>query len=254
MNEAFFELGETARQVAQMVVLDSVGSTNDYVKTNLAELADFSMVVTDHQTHGRGRQGREWIARAGETLALSFLVPVRSASSVSWLPLVSGASLVHSLHQVGLTLTSLKWPNDVLFGTQKLAGILCEKVAKNRVVVGVGLNVSSPSENPPSAGAISLSNIASEGAAVLDAVVSGFVSTLRQWLVNLEGDIVHRGRELVEPVMATLGKRVRVVEISGGSWQGFAEGLDGDGHLMVRTAVPDEIRTVVASDIEHLRQ
>jgi len=254
MNEPVFELTQAAGQVAQMILLDSVESTNDYVKANLPELEDFSMVVTAHQTNGRGRQGRQWIAPAGETLALSFLVPVHSAPAISWLPLVSGASLVHSLHQADLTQTSLKWPNDVLFGTQKLAGILCEKVVGNRVVVGVGLNVSFPSENPPSPGAISLGNIAPEGVAVLDAAVAGFVVTLRQWLENIEGDVVQRGRELVEPVMATLGKRVRVVEISGDSWEGLAEGLDSHGHLMVRTAVPDEIRTVVASDIEHLRQ
>ena len=149
MPKNLLVLPATKQKIAKLVILDAVYSTNDYVKEHIRELDPFSLVVTDNQTNGRGRQGRSWVSRRGEGLALSLVVPLPLASGFSWLPLVAGACLVHAVRAHGVPGASLKWPNDVLVNDKKLAGVLCETVGEGIGVVGVGINVSFPPENPP---------------------------------------------------------------------------------------------------------
>lgn len=92
------------------------------------------VVLTDHQTGGRGRLGRAWQVPAGAAVAVSVIVPVRDRSAAPWLPLCAGLALYRSLREVtraaGHELSPrLKWPNDVLLaddGDRKVSGILCE--------------------------------------------------------------------------------------------------------------------------------
>jgi BirA family biotin operon repressor/biotin-[acetyl-CoA-carboxylase] ligase len=179
---------------------------------------------------------------------------LRYPSAFSWLPLVAGASLVRSLRRLEATQAYLKWPNDVLVDSLKLAGILCEVVKDDRVVVGVGLNIAFRSQNPPSAGATSLETVLPSGSQDLDALVSFFLSSLKSWASLSKKNVAAQSRALVVPVMATLNQRVKVVELGGESWVGMAEDLDESGHLLVRENGARSLRTVIASDIEHLRQ
>ena len=254
MPKNLLVLPATREKIAKLVILDAVYSTNDYVKEHIRELDPFSLVVTDNQTNGRGRQGRSWVSRRGEGLALSLVVPLPLASGFSWLPLVAGACLVHAVRAHGVPGASLKWPNDVLVNDKKLAGVLCETVGEGIGVVGVGINVSFPPENPPSPHATALDLVLDGGAANLDAVVSVFVALLIAWLTQTSEVQVAQAKELTEPVIGTLGAEVKVIDMTGGSWQGFAESLDNSGHLLVRENGARSLRTVIASDIEHLRQ
>lgn len=115
---------------------------------------EVTAVATDHQTSGRGRHGRVWLSEPGQSLALSWRVPTVDLD-VKMLPLLSLAAGVavyrwlcrfsQSQHTDELV---LKWPNDILFQQRKLAGILCEgrlmtrqSVARQKVVIGVGINL-----------------------------------------------------------------------------------------------------------------
>jgi len=91
-----------------------------------------SAVVADHQTAGRGRLGRTWEAPPGTALLASFVLPAR--------PLASLAAGVAAAHACGPA-SRLKWPNDVLLGGAKLAGLLAE-LHGDRVIVGIGINLS----------------------------------------------------------------------------------------------------------------
>jgi len=247
-------LPATKEKIAKLVVLGAVSSTNDYVKEHIRELDPFSLVVTDNQTNGRGRQGRSWVSRRGEGLALSLVVPLPPSSGLSWLPLVAGACLVHALRAHGVAGASLKWPNDVLVNNRKLAGVLCETVGEGCGVVGVGINISFPPEIPPSPHATALDLVLDGGASNLDLVVSVFVAQLMAWHSQTNNEQVSQAKELTERVMGTLGAEVKVIDMTGESWRGFAESLDQSGHLLVREEGARSLRTVIASDIEHLRQ
>lgn len=107
------------------------------------------------QTGGRGRFNRKWIGEEGGLWA-SFTVPLSApedtAADVHWghLPLVAGLALFNMLRGMGLDSVRLRWPNDLLAGKSKLAGILVERPAENMAVIGIGINVSMM--YPPSPG------------------------------------------------------------------------------------------------------
>lgn len=116
-------------------------STNDLARS----LPPGHIAVCRVQTGGRGRFNRKWIGGEGGLWA-SFTVSLdnaESSSSVCWgyLPLVAGLALLNMLHDMGVTSARLRWPNDLLADTSKLAGILVERPAENMAVIGIGINV-----------------------------------------------------------------------------------------------------------------
>ncbi|TMQ66190.1 MAG: biotin--[acetyl-CoA-carboxylase] ligase [Candidatus Eisenbacteria bacterium] len=131
-----------------------VDSTNDWAWRALASGAeDGAAFVADRQRAGRGREGRAWHTTPGKGLALSLLLTLeRPPRAVGVVPLAAGLALARGIERLGLK-TRLKWPNDLLVGSSKLAGILCESRRTPRgawaVVVGVGVNVSQQREEFP---------------------------------------------------------------------------------------------------------
>ena len=134
----------------------SVGSTNDVVSAAAAAGEPEGLVVcADEQTAGRGRLGRTWHSPPGSGLYVSVLLtpalyatdPLRSITLVT---LAAGVALSQAVeHQTGFR-PDIKWPNDLLIGRRKLAGILAEGVGPGlpRVVLGYGINVG-PMVYPP---------------------------------------------------------------------------------------------------------
>ena len=117
-------------------------STNDLARA----LPSGHIAVCRVQTGGRGRFNRKWIGEEGGLWA-SFTVPLSApedtAAGVHWghLPLVAGLALFNMLRGMGLDSVRLRWPNDLLAGKSKLAGILVERPAENMAVIGIGINV-----------------------------------------------------------------------------------------------------------------
>lgn len=117
-------------------------STNDLARS----LPPGHIAVCRVQTGGRGRFNRKWIGEQGGLWA-SFTVPLASpadaAAAVHWghLPLVAGLALLNMLRGMGLDSARLRWPNDVLTGKSKLAGILVERPSAHMAVIGIGINI-----------------------------------------------------------------------------------------------------------------
>ena len=116
--------------------------------TNLvaARLPAWHAVRADTQTAGRGRFQRSWVSDAGG-LWLSAVVPVET-NSPAWrmLPLASGVAVCEALLVTGVQQLRLRWPNDVLVGDRKLAGLLIDQFTPGLAVVGIGINVSNHPE------------------------------------------------------------------------------------------------------------
>ncbi len=113
-------------------------STNDLARN----LAPWSIAVCTVQSNGRGRFNRRWFGEKGG-LWVSYTVPLDPSSSINWghLPLVAGLSLLSAFESLGMTTARLRWPNDVLVGRSKLAGILVERPSSDMAVIGIGVNI-----------------------------------------------------------------------------------------------------------------
>jgi BirA family transcriptional regulator, biotin operon repressor / biotin---[acetyl-CoA-carboxylase] ligase len=248
----------------------STGSTNaDALELARDGAPEGIVVVADHQTAGRGRRSRTWVAPPGASLLVSVLLrpPAEVAGAVTMAVAVAMAEAVAS--RAGVE-AGLKWPNDLVVDDRKLAGILAEAdwpagaamsagwrapAAHERVpvVVGVGVNVSWP---PPA----EVGELAETATALnwLGADVDRadlLVAFLRR-LDASYGELVGRGS--ADSVMAewrrrsaTLGRRVRV-DTGPDDVEGTAVDVTDEGHLVVETLEGDR-RTFAVGDVVHLR-
>jgi len=216
--------------------VDSTGSTNtDLLAASERGAADRSVLVTGHQTDGRGRLDRRWDAPPGANLLVSMLfrdVPDPAGDLTRRV----GLAAVDAVRRVVAPARDvrLKWPNDVLLDGRKLAGILAQRAADGPVVVGLGLNVGWAPDDAASIGA---------GVSPID--------VLRAVLVaydDLPADVHARYRG----ELSTLGSSVRV-ELPSGTIEGRAVDVEPDGRLVVLDACAVTHRVDVG-DVVHLRR
>ena len=131
----------------EILVLDSVDSTNSYILRNPEYLSKkFFAVRAIEQTQGRGRFSREWSSVSGEDLALSVVfIPEVDINAVSVVTIHAGLAVFRVLKSVLGEGLKLKWPNDIFYDGRKICGILCELALNNfkkpAVVIGIGVNV-----------------------------------------------------------------------------------------------------------------
>lgn len=215
----------------------STTSTND-VAYSLAEEAmpEGSMIISEKQTRGRGRLGREWISPEGKGLYLSLVLRPRltpaEAGKITLMSSVCIASLIRK--QFGIDAV-IKWPNDVYIGSEKVAGILTELAAEQDavkfVILGIGINLNaSVQELPKGATALKLKTKSQINR----------IAFLQHLLMELENyyekinlfefeSIIQEWRNL----SMTLGKRIKV-KWRGTTIEGQAMDIDNFGALILR--------------------
>lgn len=233
----------------KVVHLAEVGSTNAEAQRRGAL---WSPVLTDLQTAGRGRLGRQWQDRPEVSLALSVAVP--AVDPPGWLPLATGLAVRSALGEHGVQAV-LKWPNDVLLpadGHRKVAGILCQQIpGESAVVVGVGINVEHERAELPVGTATSLRLVGARvGRTDLAAAVLTQVQRLHADL-SAGGESAARVRRSYERACATIGRRVVLHRPDGSRDEAEATGVDAEGRL--RVTGPQGSDTVAAGDVQHIR-
>ena len=125
-----------------VVKFKQIDSTNNYLKNSYKLLNNFTFVVTDYQTNGKGRNDRVWSSEEGKNLMFSFLIKDQDLlKKFSALSIISAVEVAKLLEEYHLKDVSIKWPNDVLIGDKKVCGILLEGQILEYLVVGIGLNV-----------------------------------------------------------------------------------------------------------------
>ncbi len=237
-------------------IVEETGSTNaDVHAAATAGAPEGLVLIAERQTGGRGRLGRSWEAPARSGLTFSVLLRPAAVPPVNrgWIPLLAGIAVADVLRQVAEVDAQLKWPNDVLVGDLKVAGILAE-VIDDAVVVGIGLNVSLRPEELPVPAATSL---AIEGAATTDrdpilrAVLRELARRYVAWRDGGGGPGAGGVRAAYAERCLTLGEKVRVALPSGDELEGEAIAVDVLGQLVVRTESGD--RKLSAGDVVHVR-
>jgi BirA family biotin operon repressor/biotin-[acetyl-CoA-carboxylase] ligase len=145
------EVGD-ARAALHLEILDHATSSNALLLQAASKgAANGSVLAVEWQSAGRGRLGRTWYAGLGDALTFSMLWRFECGlAALSGLSLAVGVAMMRALRELGVDGAGLKWPNDVMLPTGKLAGILLEAqgdmLGPSAVVVGIGLNLSAPVE------------------------------------------------------------------------------------------------------------
>ena len=133
----------------KIIKLDAIDSTNSYLKKLLTKesLDDLTVVISKHQTKGKGRNGNIWANDASLNLAFSIYKRFNrlNINNKFILNLISSIAVFHLLSENKLNKLTIKWPNDIMSENKKISGILIENSVKgkfiNHSVIGVGINV-----------------------------------------------------------------------------------------------------------------
>ena len=232
----------------RLVSLDAVVSTNDEVKRLAADGGgeEWTLVWARSQTAGRGRHGRTWESPEGNLYCSLLLRPACPPGQAAGIGFVAGLAIfdaIGSLIQPGLE-AWCKWPNDVLIGNAKVAGVLLETHAPDWLVVGVGINVA----NSPETTDFPATSLWQQGSSeitvedMLEAFCRHFLAWYNRW--RDEGFTSVRSHWL----QRALGVDEEIsVRLPNETVSGFFAGLDDDGTLILEG--PDGVRRIAAGDV-----
>ncbi len=132
--------------MSQLFYLKECSSTNDEISRFLLyENSDFIAVYTFNQTGGRGQYGNTWLSAAGKNIAYTLAVKIRNFTLSHFMFNYYTAIIISDfIANLADTAATIKWPNDIILGNKKIAGILIEKKKINQnnyFIIGVGINV-----------------------------------------------------------------------------------------------------------------
>ncbi len=221
----------------EVIFKDSTQSTNEDAKA-LPENADHVAVCAKTQTGGHGRLGRKWLSPAGN-LYVSFCIRLDSLASAGNYSFLSAAALAQTLENFGLH-PRCKWPNDLLIDGKKVSGILLETDGKNRLVVGIGVNLLPvEAENL----LYPVTSLANEGVdttprEVLSRLVERFEALEKMPFSAVLDSWRQRAYGLGQPI---------TVNLPAGKIQGTFYGLDNDGVLLLKCG--QQIMRITAGDV-----
>lgn len=205
----------------------TIGSTNAEARRLALEGAGSGTLVTsEEQTEGRGRQGRFWSTPAGAALAWSCVLRQEFALPGA-LPLQVGVAVCETVESLGVPRAEVKWPNDVWIDGRKCAGILIEaRPQEGWAVIGIGLNLAVADEDFP-ADLRGRATSVGHGATITTATAA-LNRSVGRWLSAPVGEAMtefhHRD-----------GLRGRSVTWDEGT--GLAAGIDREGNLLVESPV-----------------
>lgn len=226
----------------QVHVLEAVDSTNTVLLAEaLAGAPSGLALATEVQTGGRGRRGRAWHSGLGDGLTFSVLWRFeRGVGNLGGLSLAVSVALVRALREMGGGEVQLKWPNDLLWRHQKLAGVLTEiegdAMGPSAAVIGVGINVRlAPSVRQRIDQAVTdltTASVPQDRNRVLGVVLRHLADALELFAARGFGPFMQEW----ESYDALAGKTVAVTTPDHGEHTGVAAGVGEDGALQLQTA------------------
>ncbi|KPA53769.1 biotin--[acetyl-CoA-carboxylase] synthetase [Photobacterium leiognathi subsp. mandapamensis] len=230
----------TQSDCAHLDLIPVIDSTNQYLLDRVGQLPTGSVCLAEYQQAGRGRRGRQWLSPFGSNLYLSIYWRLDAGMAAAMgLSLVVGVAIAETLQQLGAPDVRVKWPNDIYYKDQKLAGILVEMTGQAgdaaHLVIGMGLNVSMPIKEQaeitqawtnlqqacqalPSRNQLAAQLIAHLTQTLIDYEQQGLTGFVERW--NKIDNFLNR------PVKLLIGERTVA---------GIARGIDTQGALLLET-------------------
>ena len=232
-------LSEQAAELITALDLRTViDSTNDMAMQHTTQGSGY-VCTAEQQTAGKGRRGKPWVSPYGANLYVSAVWEFSGgAAALEGLSLAVGVAVVEALAQAGVVGATLKWPNDVLYESRKLAGILLEMsgdaAGPCQVVVGIGLNVSMPAGSVIDQPWIDVKTINAD-AAQRNQLLALLLNALMPLLAEYEQKGFSAYRDRWQSLDAFVGKEV-VVMLGQQAVVGTASGVDLSGAIVLQTA------------------
>ncbi len=222
-----------------IIKLNAIDSTNSYLRELASKkpLEDFTVVITKHQTKGRGQIGAVWNSEKGKNLTCSVFKRnyCVSIDDQFYISMVTSLAIVKTLQLFQVPKLVVKWPNDILSEQKKICGILIENVIKHQdiegSIIGIGLNVNQTHfQNLPFAS--SLKNLTGTLFDVEELLV-GIIEQLKYYFNKLEQgkhDFIKRAYE------ALLFRRLKpstFKDAEGNLFSGIIQGVNNNGTLQI---------------------
>ena len=243
----------------RVLVYEKIGSTNSQAAILAAQGAEEGTLISaETQTEGKGRLGRTWFSPPGVNLYLSVILRPRiEPNQATMLSLLAGVAVALAIRQQTHLMAQLKWPNDVLIGEKKVAGILADLAVDGQVIkyliLGIGLNVNmDASVLSPQLSETATSLKIESGLAVsrLD-MLQTLVNQFERWYTVFRDDGATPILKEYTRLSNTIGRHIKVV-CADKVVEGEAVGLDSNGGLILRKLDRTSL-TVLTGDVIHVR-
>ena len=222
-----------------LIKLDAIDSTNAYLKelSSKNNIEDYTVVVANFQTNGRGQMGTNWLSEDAKNLTFSVFKNINCLDNNEqfYLSIATSLAVFKALKQFNIPELKIKWPNDILSSNQKVCGILIENVIKNgkmsAAIIGIGININQADFNEV-INATSLKNITG---VVYDK--DEVLNTIINQIENYESLIQNRNFKLLkeeyEQFLFRKDKPSTFKDKNGYLFMGFIKGISDKGLLLV---------------------
>jgi BirA family biotin operon repressor/biotin-[acetyl-CoA-carboxylase] ligase len=223
-----------------IIKLDAIDSTNSYLKELAREknLDDFTVVLAEHQTKGRGQRGSTWYSNRGKNLTFSMLKTFDRFNTDQQFYISMAVSLAISslLQELGIS-SFVKWPNDILADEAKIAGVLIENTIKGNTIVqsviGIGLNVNQQKFDTIGNRITSLYNCLGESCK-LDEIFEKLMAQLKHYMNKLE---IGHNDEILNAYLKAMYRFKKPTSFktkTDGLIKGMIIGIDKGGQLIIQ--------------------
>ncbi len=256
MNDSLTSL-LSSTQVSQLKFFETIGSTNDEALAWAHNgAADFSLVVANEQTKGRGRFDRRWITKPGSSLAFSLVLKPNPAEK-GMIPLFSPLCGIAVREAVNRSLNAnveIKWPNDVLINRKKFCGILVEaswlEGQVSGIIIGIGINITRDSIPPAENQQFPAASLETETSQSVDRwlILKNVLLSLEKWRGKLgSSEFMKEWQDH----LAFKNEMVRIEHSEKPSIIGKMKGIDDQGNLVLIVDDGNEVSFAIG-DV-HLR-
>ena len=227
-----------------IIKLDATDSTNSFLKEMVVGgvVTDYTVVVAEHQTNGRGQMGTVWDSDKGKNLMFSLFkdLSMHDVEFPFYINMAICLAVFKTLKALNIPNLSIKWPNDILSADKKICGILIENVIKNRLnstIIGIGINVNQTKfNNLPKAS--SIKNITGVHYN-LDEILNSIIRNTKHYSLLLEQEKYDVVKDEYENNLFRKNKPSTFKNADGELFSGFIKGVTKYGKLQV--ILEDEI-------------
>lgn len=244
----------------KIMLFKSIDSTNDLASRLSAKkvIETGTVIIADSQSTGKGRLRRKWFSPAGVNIYLSIVLrPEIEPKDATLLTIMASNACASAISETTGLDIRIKWPNDLEYSGKKLGGILTEIRSEpdkiNIAIIGIGINVNMEGKTLPDDIKTSATSIKNETGNIFSRseIISLILNNLEHWQETLKNN----GRTLLlkkwKELSTTIGKNVKVT-VGKNNIFGFAEDIDDEGRLILRTQSGIE-QKISAGDITILR-
>jgi len=223
----------------RIIKLNAINSTNSYLKKlcTTESVGDYTAVIAENQTQGRGQMGTIWNSETSKNLTFSVFKELSGFQFEApfYISMVAALALLKTLDALSIPRLSVKWPNDILSADKKICGVLIENVIKqntiNASIIGIGLNVNQVAfGNLPKAS--SLKVISGQGYDLNELTIA-IINNLKDYFLMLKDKKYNELKNEYETHLFRKNKPSTFKDAEGVMFSGFIKSVSDSGNLQV---------------------